>query len=608
MTTTRQLLAACIALLLSCGLRAQERGRFAGWVADDNGKRVIGADVTLISRPFPSRPDIGIADELHVCTEADGMFRTKLLHGRSYSAWAVWRDEDNVQRRTEILEGAFPGPPRAIKAADLQTIRTVRIKGADKWRARAPLHLTAITASENVAEIPVRLDANLVAKLPTLPGGHCSLEVRGKDGLILGMAASLALAQKDKPELTIELSEPRELRIVIVDKQGKPVSGATIRHAFGYHKRDLTTVIGKTDEGGVLQATLPSVNPMYVKPDKDLCSFQITAPGRQRMFSWTHLDKVGDVLTLTMPAGSDLIGRVLAKNGSPATGITLLPDCYAMGADNALSGNGVPPRVLTLAQDGGFRFSSLHPQHDFRLLALIEPKAAIAQGMRLRNDIAVAPVVWLAVGAPPFQTPHKLDGIRLDRIAIAQIRVTTDTGTPVPGARLTVTTQDLYNSPIHYVCDRVGRLQFPLPNGTIRIGAWFPGGGVATMLVSSPLADGAPEIDPLVIKLSATQTVRGVIVDAAGKPVQGVKVYQGGRGKTDDRQIRELSFLARATSNKTGPDGSFSLTLPLDDVPFSVQCFGKVNGETLVSKQIVILPDDPDNGRLRIAVAPFKKK
>lgn len=608
MTTARDLLAACLVLLLSCGVWAQERGRYAGWVADDNGKRVLGANVTLISRPLPSRPDIGTTDELHVRTEADGMFRTKLLHGRSYSAWAVWRDQDNVQRRTEVLEGVFPGPPRAIQEADLQTVHTVRIQGADKWQAQAPLQLTAITPSENIAVIPLQLDANLVAKLPTVPGAHCNFEVRGKDGLILSMLTSSAMSQKGKSELTIELSGPRELRIVVVDEKGKPIADVTVRHAFGYHPRDLMTVVGKTDKDGVVQAVLPSFNAMYVKSNEDLCSFQISAPGRQRMFSWTHLDKVGDELRLTMPSGTDLIGRVIAKDGSAASGMTLLPDCYAMGADNESNGSGVPPRALPLDQHGSFRFSGLHPRYDYRLLALLEPKSAIAQGMRLQDDIAVAPVMWLATGAPPFQTPHNLDDIRLDQVAIAQIRVTTNTGTPVPGARLTVTTEDLYTSPLSYVCDRIGRLQFPLPVGTIRIGAWVPGGGVATMLVRNPVVAGSPQIDPLIIKLSATRTVRGVVVDPAGKPVPGIQVNQWDRGSTNDRQLAELTFLARAVSNKTGPDGTFSLTLPLDDVPFPVQAFGKVTGVTYVSSQVIIMPDDPDHDRLRITVAPFKPK
>ncbi|MEO6597643.1 MAG: hypothetical protein ABIP94_23105, partial [Planctomycetota bacterium] len=106
-----------------------------------------------------------------------------------------------------------------------------------------------------------------------------------------------------------------------------------------------------------------------------------------------------------------------------------------------------------------------------------------AAGLRLREDIATAPVLWLAVGYAPFGSPHDLGSIRLDTIPVARIEVKTHTGEPVPGAHLTVTTKDLYNSLLDYVCDREGRLQFPLPQGEIRIGAWVPGGGVTTRLV-----------------------------------------------------------------------------------------------------------------------------
>lgn len=104
------------------------------------------------------------------------------------------------------------------------------------------------------------------------------------------------------------------------------------------------------------------------------------------------------VATLELPAPRELRVVVVDEKGapvpgvrSPVPGITLLPDCYAMGADAETTGSGVPLRARSLDDEGRFTFCSLHPRYDFRLLALLDPEAAIAAGMRLVPGVAVAP-------------------------------------------------------------------------------------------------------------------------------------------------------------------------------------------------------------------------
>jgi hypothetical protein len=609
MTISHVLTATLVTLTFGAMATAQEqvhRGRYAGWVQNADDKRVANASVVLLSRPLPSRPDLGIADERQVVTGKDGMFRTTLLHGRAYSAWATWQGKRGVAHRSRIVEGVFPGPPRAIEEAAKQTVRTIRVTGTEHWPDHAPLQLNVLTSSDNVAAMPIALDAHGVGNLPTLPGNSCEFELRGKNGMILGMLVGAKLAAAGPTQFDIKMSEPKQVRVVVTDDAGAPVVNALVRHAFGYHRRDLMAIIGNTDEQGVLDVIVPTTNPMYVGDSGMLCLFQITAPGRQRLLSWVQLDKIKGSLELTMPDGIDLQGKVLARDGSPARGITLLPDCYAMGSSNASTGVGVPPRPAPLGADGAFHFSSLHPKYDFRLLALLDPDMARAQGMNLHKDIAVAPVVWLATGAPAYAKPHRLPDIHMDEIPIAQIRVTTDDGVPVPGARLTATTKDLYNSPMNYVCDRVGRLQFPLPKEAIRIGAWVPGGGVATQLIQPPRDADDATIDPLIIKLSPTYTVQGVVVDGAGKPIPNATVYQWDRAKTDDRNLAEMTFLGRARS-ASGGNGQFSLTLPLAEVAFAIRAFARIDGKMHNSQEVMIVPGDPNNEQLRIEVVPHKK-
>jgi hypothetical protein len=158
------------------------------------------------------------------------------------------------------------------------------------------------------------------------------------------------------------------------------------------------------------------------------------------------------------------------------------------------------------------------------------------------------------------------------------------------------------------VCDRVGRLQFPLPAGEVRIGAYATGHGVATRLVRVPVPDGAPGFDPLTLTLSATRTVRGVVVDANGKPVAGVQVHQWDRAKCEDRHLRELTFHADAISAPTGADGAFELVLPLDDAQFDLRVLGKASGVAMTSEIVTIAPDDDNLQQLRIVVTPWQPK
>lgn len=597
------------ALVLGTGVAAQpptDRAALSGWVCDAAGKKVVGADVTLLSRPLPGRPDLGVADEQRVRTGDNGMFRAELLHGRAYSAWAIWRDEAGSERRTAFAEAVFPGPPRQLTEALRQTVRSVRILGAEAWPEHTPLQVTAFTGGENVHVVPLRCDGGMVAALPALPGDWCSIEVRGKGGFLLGIANEIMLADRKATAATIELPKPRELRVVVVDPKGVGVAGACVRHGFGYHWRDLMTEIGRSDAEGVVRAVVPATNPMYQEASREVFCVVVEAAGRQRVLAWGDFRKLPGDLRITVPEGIELRGRLLAQDGSPVRGVTLLPDCYAMGNDHETTGAGDALRPTPLDAEGRFAFTSLHPRYDFRLLAILDATVARSAGMRLRDGIAVAPVVWLAVGRPPFAKPHDLGDLRFDEVAVALVEVKTHTGEPVPGARLAVTTQDLYNSPLQYVCDRVGRLQFPLPRGEIRIGAWVRGGGVATTLVRVPRGDGDPAIDPLVVKLSATRTVHGIVVGPDGKPVPNARVHQWDRAKCEDRAIRELTFLGRAESAPTGADGAFTLTLPLDDAPFLIRASAKIGEAPFWSDEVAIMPEDLDTDRLRIVLAPWQ--
>lgn len=128
---------------------------------------------------------------------------------------------------------------------------------------------------------------------------------------------------------------------------------------------------------------------------------------------------------------------------------------------------------------------------------------------------------------------------------------------------------------------------------------------MATRLVHVPPLEGEPPLVPFVITLSATRTVRGVVIDEKGGPVAGATVHQYDRARIDDRALSDMTFHGLAKSEPTGPDGAFVITLPLDDAPFALRAWKNV-GKTAYSAEHVLMPDDADADRLRLQLAPWQ--
>jgi hypothetical protein len=590
----------CTAPHLTAQTPARERGY--GFVRAADGTRVVGAEVLVASRLLPSFPELSPADELRVRSGKDGMFHADLLPGRAYSAFAVWSDATG-ERRSLVVEGLVPGPILALDEAPRQRLRRVRITDTAAWADRGPLRLFAPAEDSNLGRRELPLDAEFTASVPTLPGDSTWLEVRSADGMVLTMHWP-PLANAAFAEVVLALPPPTPLRVRVVDEAAAPLAGVAVDYSFAGQMPLIGTSLGTTGADGTVRGIVPSANPLY-EPANGSFVLLLTAAGRQRLIVDADLGTLRDgTIDVVLRPGPVLVGRVLGKGGAPVPGLTLLPDSYAMGTRNDHDSHGAPLRAVPVDSEGRFRFSSLHPKHDFRLLALLDAAAARAAGMPLRDGIAVAPVLWLAVGSPPFGKPHELGELRLDHLTVAQVQVRAADGAPVPGARLLVKTQAMGHSPLAYACDRVGNLQFPLPTGRLQIDAYAPGFGIATRMITVPPEAGDPALDPLVLQLSATRTVRGTVVDVEGKPVAGVTVMQWNRPKIDDRELQDLAYENSARSAPTGSDGAFELVLPLADAPFDLRAT-RQGGDAILWSEVQA--NDPDEvSQVRIVVTPWQ--
>ena len=189
------------------------------------------------------------------------------------------------------------------------------------------------------------------------------------------------------------------------------------------------------------------------------------------------------------------------------------------------------------------------------------------------------------------------------------IEVVRHDGEPVPGARLQVTTRDLYNSPLDYTTDRLGRLQFPLPDGEVRVGAFLRDGGVATELVRVPPQADDPGLSPLRLQLTRPIRVCGMVVDHKGKPIAGAVVYPWNRPEGGDRQLADLAFDAQQPSAPTSSDGAFAVNLPMGDVTARIRGAVSVDGKWAWSPELPLVLEqrDLDGVRLVIDLAEIRR-
>jgi hypothetical protein len=192
--------------------------------------------------------------------------------------------------------------------------------------------------------------------------------------------------------------------------------------------------------------------------------------------------------------------------------------------------------------------------------------------------------------------------LRLDQLFFARIEVRKRDHQPAPGALLHVSSGGDCNPPLVYVTDRLGRLQFPLPKGQVKIGAYLKGGGVAKATVRIPAQPGDPKLDPLLLELTDPVSVRGTVVDQAGKAFGGARVHVWNRPEGGDRELADLAFLAHEPSAPTGSDGTFEVFLPYGGVKQQLMPFATIPSATPQAVTVEVEPEQRQVSGVRLVI------
>lgn len=561
-----------------------DRGVVLGIVAGDGDRKQVGAEVVLISRPFPARVDVGELDVVRVISDATGRFRAKCLRGRAYSAWATWVDESGAQWSTSIAEGVVPGPIVRLHEASLSKPVEIKIRGLAAWRELGEVTATAYSHSKNAYGRPLAIAADGTAVLPFLPGTHWEVEVRAANGLLI------RLAQIRRAPTEVEVSGPREWRVQVANEQGAPIGGAAVAQIpcyapGGRHLRMVSVPLAKTDQLGRATVVLPAMHPMT--NGKRSQTLEVRSPGHASRLANTADDNGGPVtvVSVTMRDGYELKGQLVDAHQQPIVGIEVFVEhpIELQGADNSRWLN--PPLPVRTDGDGRFAVNGLGDWSGCRVMLMLKPSEARLVGFATEADRSLAPIQWIAA-VEKVVADIDLGPVCLADIPMCRLTIVGHDKVPAAEARVRLLHAGSLQPPIEFATDRVGRLQMAYPDANTRIGVYVPGGGIALAVVPSA------ETHEIRLSLMETRIVTGKVVDEAGKPVAGAVVKPWDRLRNCGFQLADLAYRSYGSMGATGADGKFRVTLPMVDVAFSIRATATIEQRPASSKVMLVAPDE----------------
>ncbi len=542
-------LARSLAHLLFAGLitlsaQAQARLPVAGVAELPDGSPWPHAAVTLLSRPIPEDERIGDADVVTVETDAQGRLETRLLAGRSYTAWAVTATAKGPWL-SQVCEDVTAAAPFTLRAEDAPRPRvSVQLNGLDPWRERGEIVVTAISNTTHVITMPCALGEGDSVELPAIPGLGARLQIHCGDRPLFTFARDVSQTE----DSSLLVRAPKRVLLRVVDAATlQPIEGAEFAATTNDY-RTTPHAIAKTDAEGYAQAELPvggSSDFRWVNYHLLVRAEGFAPVGSLPTFT-VPLDhdaaaarNAGEpVLTIPLRPGRTVTGRVV-RDGEPMAGLDMRVVTRIRGLRDA-SGVTFTEAAWNIRTDadGSFAFAS-DPREDVVLLALPNPLAGERRAPHPASVLAFLPALDAA----------DLGALDLASCRPTRLRVLDPDGVPAgPGTRVAIGTVDGRTLLGPLPVDRVGELSAMLPQDQmVQICAWSPRGSQRLVL---PTGAEHP------VAMNACVTVRGEVAKRSGGAAAGVRV----RAETQPGRTEE-NFFARMVRpiTTTDDDGRFSM-------------------------------------------------
>ncbi len=536
---------------------------------------LAGAEVTFVG----CVPEIegGPVDRVTAISDARGRVMAKLRTDLCHVAWATGPTTATGAAAVSTIEGYFAaGAMFDLSCSEVLEPQLLTIDGLGPWLPRGPVRLFVLGWNGAADfEVPAvdggwMLPPSPLCKVPQV--GVRTLELRTGDGQPLqwfqGVLANLVVPP------------PQEVPIVVVDDQGQPLAGVSIKRrvgqlqawrldGYGGATRSRWCECGRTDAAGRLVVTVPCEEaPLEHLGSQELLFFA-EAPGRAQAVGGVRYRNVyvndrrvekfeGKELRFQLAASPPLVGRIA---GLPSgTMVSMQAVAKLWSSDNGFM-HDYRSWTVPVADDGKFEFVGLpeglyssrvsfwHPELQVAA-PLLQAESAKKLPDALRADAAVAPI-----------------------FTELRVRVLDAHGGPARGGVLQLGPGNRSGTQLRYSIARVpldtaGSARLLVPNGLMALLA-VTGHGFAGKLCD--VAAGAANCE-LQLQPFATMPVR--FLDNADQPIAGatLRVTRATtRGSSDPvqglMQGMEGQLRWRMMQLRTGADGRLSIPfVPLEGV------------------------------------------
>ena len=355
---------------------------------------------------------------------------------------------------------------------------------------------------------------NLVARPYTL--------VARADKGVAGPVTARLTAKSDP--VVLRLRAAAKLTVTVATSDGKPIDGATV---------DLRGADHQTQETKAGTAVFAAVVPG---------GYQIAAwaPGLAHATTWISVGAGEASAKLVLVQGAQVSGTVVDDHGKPVAGARVT---YHGTSDWSQQGD---PRydAVTTGADGAFAIAAM-PAGTFRFAAA-HPEYAPGSSPQVTLD---------------GKTEKRGITIQLDAGVVVKGRVIDDAKQPVAGARVRIgksaRRRMVFQPPREAYSDAAGNFEIRgLPKAELALVAIADAGASGTKEIDATRGD----VTGVELVIDVTGTIAGIVVDAAGQPIEGAQVSAGPNFR-DQAALDFSQFRLRGFPEElTDAAGKFTLT------------------------------------------------
>ncbi len=294
--------------------------RYDGMVK--NGAGLPAADLTFTIMPKLNGETVYQVNQ-SVTTNAEGKFSVKsLIPGVAYEAsWSPGNETNrDYDYGTAIVDLGKVKEGELIQFEAMQYLNALMGKVVD---ANGQPIEGAVIAIKGRKMLPqdlwrgqsIATNAKGEFEIPRMAAGNVQLHVSAK-----GYKGSWFTTATDNVDFVARLNKAEgqcELRIVVVDEDGKPIAGAPVSLKNGSQNLPIEDMSVKTDETGAAKVELPVVEMTPGnRPIVAVCDME----GRDFGLAAIPLNEEGDVKMVVKKSGLPWRGRVTDDEGRPVVG------------------------------------------------------------------------------------------------------------------------------------------------------------------------------------------------------------------------------------------------------------------------------------------------